>query len=186
MGAAALAAAPSYVLFALCLMPTSAWTMRLLRWRTQPDATMAIAACDWPLLAWARAMVAAHVVRLVSGTIFKGSPLWTFYLRLNGARLGRRVYVNSLSVSDHNLLEFGDNVVIGAEAHISGHTVEGGFVKTGRVRIGSSVTIGLGTVIDIGVTIGSNCQIGALSLVPKHTTLAGDAVYAGVPAHRLK
>ena len=89
-----------------------------------------------------------------AGLLFRGSPIWTAYLRLNGACIGRRVYVNTLFVSDYNLLEFGDDVVIGAEVHISGHTVEGGMVKTGRVRLGNNVTIGLGSVIEIGVDIG--------------------------------
>jgi acetyltransferase-like isoleucine patch superfamily enzyme len=93
--------------------------------------------------------------------------------------------VNSLFVSDHNLLEFGDDVVIGSEVHLSGHTVEGGVVKTARVRLGREVTIGLGSVIDIGVTVGDGCQVGALSLVPKHTKLDAHCTYAGIPVRRL-
>ena len=135
---------------------------------------------------WARYMVASHMVRVLAGGMFRGSPIWTAYLRLNGAKIGKGVYVNSLFVSDHNLLEFGDDVVIGSEVHLSGHTVEGGVVKTGRVRLGRQVTIGLGTVIDIGVTIGDSCQVGALSLVPKHTTLEPGETYAGVPVRRLE
>jgi carbonic anhydrase/acetyltransferase-like protein (isoleucine patch superfamily) len=33
------------------------------------------------------------------------------------------------------------------------------------------VTIGLGSVIEIGVDIGADSQVGALSFVPKHTKL---------------
>jgi acetyltransferase-like isoleucine patch superfamily enzyme len=84
--------------------------------------------------------------------------------------------------ADHNLLEIGDDVVIGADVHISGHTVEGGLLKTAPVRLGSHVTVGLGSVIDIDVEIGSGCQIGALTLVPKHSRLEGHAVYVGIPA----
>jgi acetyltransferase-like isoleucine patch superfamily enzyme len=160
--------------------------MRALGWKTPAEASLRIAALDWPLLSWGRALAAAHIVRLCSGTLFRASPIWTAYLRLNGARLGRGVYVNSLAVSDHNLLEFGDDVVIGADAHISGHTVEGGMLKTGAVRLGSNVTIGVGAVVEIGVTVGSDCQIGALSFVPKYTTLESGAIYAGAPVHRLK
>jgi acetyltransferase-like isoleucine patch superfamily enzyme len=58
-------------------------------------------------------------------------------------------------------------------------------VKTGRVRLGRRVTIGLGTVVNIDVDVGSGTQVGALSLVPKHTTLAADAVYVGIPVRRL-
>jgi acetyltransferase-like isoleucine patch superfamily enzyme len=131
-------------------------------------------------------MISTHVVRVLVGTLFRSSPLWTWYLRLNGARMGRGVYINSLSISDHNLLDFGDRVVIGEGVHLSGHTVEGGLVKTGPVRLGEGVTVGLGSMIGIGVTAGPRCQIGALSVVPKFTALDGDAIYAGVPARRLE
>ena len=181
-----LAVAPSYVLFAVSLMVWSGLSTRLTRWRTPADAAMRIADLEWPLLHWVRYMVAIHLVRFFAGTMFRGSPIWTAYLRLNGARLGRRVYVNSLAVSDHNLLEFGDDVVIGGDVHISGHTVERGIVKTGRVRLGHDVTIGLGSVVNIDVDVGSHAQVGALSLIPKHTTLEGDAVYVGIPVARLE
>lgn len=177
--------APSYIAFALCLMAASAAANRLTGTRTLPDAVMRISDMGWPLMRWARYMVASHLVRILAGSVFRGSPIWTAYLRLNGAKIGRRVYVNSLFVSDHNLLEFGDDVVIGSEVHLSGHTVEGGVVKTARVRLGRNVTIGLGTVIDIGVTIGDGSQVGALSLVPKYTTLAPGGTYAGIPVRRI-
>jgi carbonic anhydrase/acetyltransferase-like protein (isoleucine patch superfamily) len=51
--------------------------------------------------------------------------------------------------------------------------------------LGHNVTIGLGSVIDIGVDIGRQCQIGAMSLMPKHTTIPAGSVYAGVPARPL-
>ena len=41
------------------------------------------------------------------------------------------------------------------------------------------------TVIDIGVTIGDECQVGALSFVPKHHTLEPGATYAGIPVRWL-
>lgn len=176
---------PSYVLFALGLMAWSAVAMRVTRTRTPPRTEMRLVDFDWPLLAWARYMASIHVVRVFAGGIFRGSPVWTAYLRLNGARLGQRVYVNTTSISDHNLLDFGDDVVIGDNVHLSGHTVESGMVKTGTVHIGRRVTIGLGSVIDIDVEIGDGCQVGALSLVPKHSRLESGATYAGIPARRL-
>ena len=96
------------------------------------------------------------------------------------------MYVNSLSVSDYNLIECGDDVVIGGAVHLAGHTVEAGVVKTARVRLGNNVTIGLGSVVEIGVEIGSNSQVGALSFVPKYTKLEGGVVYVGAPAKPLE
>jgi acetyltransferase-like isoleucine patch superfamily enzyme len=178
-------AVPSYALFALLLMLCSAVTARALNWRTPQNLEMPIADMGWPLLQWVRSMVATHIVRFIAGGLFRGSPIWTAYLRLAGARLGHRVYVNSLAVTDYNLLEFGNDVIIGDDVHLSGHTVEGGLVKTAPVRLGSHVTIGLGSVVDVGAEIGDGCQVGALSFVPKHTRLEAGAIYAGVPVHRL-
>jgi acetyltransferase-like isoleucine patch superfamily enzyme len=176
---------PAYIVFALCLMPVSAAITRLVGARTPPDTELRISDMSWTLMKWVQYMSAAHIVRLASGAVFRGSPLWTAYLRMNGARIGERVFINTLSIADHNLLEFGDDVVIGADVHISGHTVEGGMVKTGRVRVGSTVTIGLGSAIDIDVDIGNGCQIGAFTLVPKHARLESNAVYVGIPARKL-
>ena len=116
-------------------MFASATATRVTGWRTRPDAAMRLADLDWPVLDWVRYMVATHILHLFAGTLFRGTPVWSACLRLNGARVGRRVYVNSLGVSDHNLLEFGDDVVIGGDVHVSEHTVEDGFVKTARVRL---------------------------------------------------
>lgn len=176
---------PTYALFAMSLMVLSAWSMRVLGWRTPDAAEMPIRDLGWPLMNWARYMVSVHVVRLFAGSVFRGTPLWTFYMRLNGARLGRGVYVNSLDVNDHNLLEFGARVIIGGDVHLSGHTVERGAVRTARVRLGDHVTVGIGTIVNIGVEAGPWCQIGALSFVPKHARLEGHTTYVGVPVHKL-
>lgn len=176
---------PAYLLFALSLMLLSAGAMRLLGWRTPADAELAIVELGWPLLHWVRYAASIHVTRVFAGTFLRATPLWTLYLRLNGARMGRGVYVNSGTLSDHNLLDFGDGVVIGAGVHLAGHMVEGGVVKTGRVCLGRNVTIGVGAVVGIGVVVGDNTEVGALSMVPKHSVLAADAIYGGVPVRRI-
>lgn len=177
---------PAYLIFAFSLMVLSAFATKVTGWRTPPESEMPIASLDWPVLHWARYMVIGHIVRLFAGVFFRATPLWTFYLRLNGARLGRGVYVNSLAVSDHNMLEFGDYVVIGDGVHLSGHTVEGGLLKTANVRLGRGVLVGLGSVVGIGVEAGPGCQIGALSLVPKFTTLDAGETYVGTPVRKLE
>jgi acetyltransferase-like isoleucine patch superfamily enzyme len=174
---------PSYILFALMFMLLSAVAMRVTGWRTPPDAAMRIRDLEWNLLTWVRYLAATHLVRVLSGTILRATPIWTVYLRLNGARAARRVYVNSLAVIDHNLLEFGEGTVVGADVHLSGHTVEHGVVFTGRVRTGRDVTLGTGSVIGIDVDVGDGAQVGALSLVPKHSRLAAHTVYFGIPVH---
>jgi hypothetical protein len=48
-------------------------------------------------------------------------------------------------VSDYNLIECGDDVVIGGAVHLSGHTVEAGVVKTARIRLGNERSLVVST-----------------------------------------
>jgi acetyltransferase-like isoleucine patch superfamily enzyme len=177
---------PAYLLFAAGLMLYSALGSKLLGWRTRPDLVTRVSDFDWPLVDWARYLVTTHVVRLFAGAVFRSTPVWVMYMRLNGARVGRGVWVNSLGLMDHCLLEIGGGAVIGSDAHVSGHIVESGILKTARVRIGPRVTIGIGAVVEIGAEIGDGAQVGALSVVPKHARLEPGGIYVGAPVKRLE
>lgn len=173
---------PAYFIFALALMVLSAGAARLFGWRTPPDREMRVVDFEWPLLDWARYQMINHIVRVFVGTLLRATPLWTMYLRLNGARIGRGVYVNSLGVMDHNLLEIGDGAAIGSDAHLAGHTFEAGVVKTAPIRIGAGATIGVGSWVGIGVEIGQGAQVGALTVVPKYRVIEAGAIYTGLLA----
>jgi acetyltransferase-like isoleucine patch superfamily enzyme len=177
---------PAYFIFAITLMVLSALATKILGWRAPLDCEMPISRPHRPLMNWVRYSISIHLVRIFAGSVFRATPAWTLYMRMNGAKLGRRVWVNSLWVTDHNLLEFGDDVVIGSEVHLSGHTVEGGVVKTARVRLGAGVTVGVSTIVEIGVEAGPGCQIGALSFVPKYAKLEAGKIYAGSPVHLIE
>ncbi len=181
----AMAFVPAYLLFAMSVMFYSAFAARLFRWQTPPGLEERLADMSWPVLDWGRYLVTIHVVRLFGGAVFRSTPIWVMYLRLNGARIGRGTWVNSLKLMDHSLLDFGDHVVIGSDASVSGHIIERGLLKTAPVRIGNGATIGIASVIGIGAEVGDRTQVGALSVVPKYARLEPDAVYAGAPVRRL-
>jgi len=176
---------PSYALFAVLLMALSALTMRILGWRPVAPLEMPIAELGWPLCNWARYQISAHIVAFFAGGLLRATPVWSAYVRWNGARLGRRVWINSLGVTDHCLLDFGDDVVIGAGVHLSGHTVERGVVRTASVKIGAGSTVGVNAHVEIGAEIGPRCQIGSLAMIPKFSVLDVPGTYVGVPARRM-
>lgn len=182
---AAVLAIPAYLLFALSFMIYSALATRVLGWRTADNLDLPLNEFSWPVLDWGRYCMTIHAVRVFAGPAFRSTTFWNLYMRLNGARLGKLVWVNSLSLMDHNLLDFGDEVVIGSDVHLSGHVVEHGRLKTKRVQLGRGTVIGVGSVLGIGVTSGAQAQVGPLSFVPKHTHLEAATTYLGVPAHKV-
>lgn len=181
----AFAFVPLYIVFALLLVISSALVTRVLRWRSPPPGEYPLHEFGWPVLAWGRYLMTIHVARVFAGPVFRATPFWSFYMRLNGARIGHLVWVNSLALMDHNLLEFGDGVVIGSDAHVSGHIIEHGLLKTARVTLGAGTVIGIGSVVGIGVVTGQGTHVGALSVVPKYAALEAAATYAGVPVQRI-
>lgn len=177
--------APGLLVAALLLLALSALACRTMRWRTPPDRELPLGPLEWPLLRWAAYASCTHVASLLVGTWLRATPAWTWYLRINGARVGRGVYVNSTNVGDHNLLELGDGVVIGSDVHLSGHTVERGHLVTRRIRIGPHAVIGIGTIVSPGARIGAAVQVGALSFVPKDACLHDGRRYVGVPVREI-
>ena len=177
---------PAYLLFASGLLLYSAVVTRLFGWRTRPGLELRLSDMTWPVLDWGRYLVTIHVARLFAGAVFRSTPVWTMYLRLNGARIGRGGWINSLKLMDHNLLTVGPRVIIGSDASVSGHVIERGVLRTAPVVLGEGVTIGINSVVGIGTTIGAHTQVGALSLVPKFATLEAGAVYAGTPVRLLR
>jgi len=62
---------------------------------------MPLAELGWDLCNWARYIISSTWLTPWSAHPEDHSAL-SFYMRLNGAKLGRGVYVNSLGVLDHN------------------------------------------------------------------------------------
>ena len=89
-------------------------------------------------------------------------------------------------VTDFDTIDFADGVVIGSDAHVSGHVVERGILKTASVRLGRNTLIGIGSVVGIGVESATDVQVGALSVVPKFSHLEASGVYVGVPVVRVR
>ncbi len=176
---------PAYAIFSLLFMALSADAARLLGWRPPVRADLRISELPKGLRNWARYAIMSHLVHVLAGVFFRSTPVWVWYMRRNGAKIGKHVWINSLQVGDDCLLDFGDEVVIGAGVHLSGHTVERGMLRLAPVTLGARTNVGLGTHIGIGVTTGEGTQIASMAVVPKFADLTADTTYAGIPVHAL-
>lgn len=92
---------------------------------------------------------------------------FSFWLRLWGSKIGRRVYwTPQVEIMDRNLIEIGDNVILGHRVFCSSHIINrksGGrtalFVK--KIKVGEKAFIGAGVHIGPGVEVAPNAFVPA-------------------------
>jgi len=106
------------------------------------------------------------------------------YLAL-GARLGTNTY-SAGALLDPPLTRIGSNTIIGHDAVIFAHVIEGERLELKAVVIGNTVTIGATAVIMAGVHIGDHAIVSAGAVVTKDTRIGAGEVWGGMPARRLK
>jgi non-ribosomal peptide synthetase-like protein len=134
---------------------------------------------------WASYNALTLVLRFSFVNWIRLTPLLPLYHRLMGARIGRRVQINTAVVADQNLLEIGDDTVIGGDVTLVCHVAERGRLVTAPVRIGRNVTVGLMAVILPGCVVGDGAMIAAGAVLSKGAQVGPGEVWAGVPARRV-
>jgi acetyltransferase-like isoleucine patch superfamily enzyme len=106
------------------------------------------------------------------------------YLAL-GAELGANTYSAGV-ILDPPLTRIGSNSIVGHDAVIFAHVIEGSKLELKAVIIGNTVTIGATAVIMAGVQIGDNAIVSAGAVVTKDTRIGAGEIWGGIPARRLK
>lgn len=146
---------------------------------------------SYPFLSWT-AMRWAVVARLVSfvhiSFIFclQGTAFLNLWFRLLGAKIGKRVLVNAIDISDWDLVTIEDDAMLGAGVVILGHVGEMGRLKLEPVHIGKGCNVGRSAVIFPGTTLEDGSVLGAQSLLTKGKRLPANTIWGGSPAEFIR
>ena len=108
------------------------------------------------------------------------------YFRLIGTKLGKGVQINTISINDPWLLEIGDGTVIGGGASVNGHSVEKGTLILDKVKIGKDCTIGAGSIIWPGCTVGDRSILANQSVLKRKSTIGDKEIWKGNPARNIR
>jgi non-ribosomal peptide synthetase-like protein len=111
----------------------------------------------------------------------QGTPLLPWYLRLLGARIGRRVYVATTGFLEWDLVKIGDRTVLNQECILQTHLFEDRVMKGARLRIGADCEIGAQSIVLYDTEIHDGARVGALSLVMKGEMLPANSAWVGSP-----
>lgn len=134
---------------------------------------------------WASYNALILLVRYTCINFLRVTPFINIFHSLMGMRIGKRVQINSGILADSNLIEIGDDTVIGGDVTLIAHSAERGELVTERVRIGSNVTVGLMSVIMPGCEIGDGAVVAANAVLGKGTKILPGEIWGGVPARKI-
>jgi non-ribosomal peptide synthetase-like protein len=169
----ALAAGMFFV--AACALPVLLKWLLIGRWKTQQ------------IRIWSAGYIRFWLVKMVINAsplrLFVGSPLYVFYLRALGAKIGRDVLILSphLPVCT-DLLTIGDGSVIRKDCYFTCYRAEGGVIQTGSVTLGKHVLVSEATVLDIDTSMGDGAQLGHQSSLHARQAVPAHGRWHGSPA----
>ena len=118
----------------------------------------------------------------IFGLALQGTPFHAAFLRLLGARIGRRAFLDTLDLTESDLITLGDDVAINFNAPLQAHLFEDRVMKVGNIRIGDRCSVGNHSVVLFDSELMPDSRVGHTSLVMKGETIPVGTYWAGSPA----
>lgn len=113
--------------------------------------------------------------------VLRGTPFLAWYLRLLGARIGHRVYIDTTGFLEFDMVEVGDNAILNRDCILQTHLFEDRVLKASTVRIGSNCEVGEKSIVLYDAVMHDRARLGPLSLAMKGEELTSGKVWIGSP-----
>ncbi|MBI5397076.1 MAG: amino acid adenylation domain-containing protein, partial [Verrucomicrobia bacterium] len=139
----------------------------------------------WSAFVWRNELVNAlqeHFANDWLVTMLAGTPFISWYFRLMGAKVGRRVYLDTTDMTEFDLVSIGDDAALNGDCTVQTHLFEDRVMKMSRIEIGPRCTVGGGSLVLYDTRMEAGASLGELSLLMKGETLPAGTAWEGSPA----
>lgn len=139
----------------------------------------------WNNFVWRNELVNAlheHLAEPFLIGALTGTPFVCWYFRLLGARIGRRVYMETTDFSEFDLAAIGDEATLNADCTVQTHLFEDRVMKMSTVEIGAGCKVGAGSLVLYDTRMEEGSSLGDLSLLMKGEVLPERTEWEGIPA----
>jgi non-ribosomal peptide synthetase-like protein len=126
--------------------------------------------------------LAGKFVELPDEYQLAGTPWMSLYLRALGARIGRDVMLDNITLGAPELLTIEDGVSIGSFVNIENARVEGGELVLGPVRLGRESVVDSYAVLEEGTTLGEGGRLCGQSALASGRQIPAGEIWEGAPA----
>lgn len=116
------------------------------------------------------------------GELTIGTPFISFLLRCMGAKIGKKVYIETLDIGEHDLISIGDNCCLNHNAILQTHLYEDRVFKASNIRIANNCNLGTSALILYDAKIEEHSSLGDFSLIMKGEVLPKNTYWQGIPA----
>lgn len=143
----------------------------------------------WSVYVWKYDIVVRMYENFIDSSViepFLGTPFAAIFLRLLGAKIGKRVLINTKFFFEFDLVEIGDDVILNTGAAIQTHLYEDRVYKTGRIKIGDGCNVGCDAIVLYNTVMEPGASLGNLSLLMKGEHLPAASCWEGVPAQAIR
>jgi non-ribosomal peptide synthetase-like protein len=139
----------------------------------------------WSLFVWRSELVTSTYETLMSPMLLDplhGTPYINIFLRLLGAKIGRRVFTDTTDITEFDLVTVGDDVALNSECGLQTHLFEDRVMKLGAIKVGDRASVGTISIILYDAVMEPGARLGELSVVMKGETLPAGTSWEGSPA----
>ncbi|WP_205863101.1 Pls/PosA family non-ribosomal peptide synthetase [Planosporangium thailandense] len=113
--------------------------------------------------------------------VLSGSPLMALYLRLLGAKVGRRTTIATSAISLPNMVKIGADASIGYGVSLRPWRVEDGWVNVAPIVVGYGAFVGANAVLEPGAVVEANAALGEQSVLGQGETVPIGERWSGSP-----
>jgi non-ribosomal peptide synthetase-like protein len=139
----------------------------------------------WSTFVWRSELLNAlheHLAEPFLVGALTGTPFVCWYFRLLGAKIGRRVYMETTDMTEFDLVRIGDQAMLNADCTVQTHLFEDRIMKMSTIDIGARCKVGAGSLVLYDTRMEPGAALDDLSLLMKGETLPAGTGWQGIPA----
>ena len=128
--------------------------------------------------------LAAKFSELPDVFLLAGTPWMPLYLRALGARIGRDVMIDTITLGAPELLTVEDGVSIGTFVNLENARVENGELVIGPVHLKKDSVVDSYSVLEENTELGERAQLSGMSALAAGRKIPAGEIWDGAPARR--
>ena len=118
--------------------------------------------------------------------LLNGTPFKPMFWRLQGVRMGKRVFDDGCIIPEKSLVTIGDDVTLNNDSIVQCHSMEDGLFKLDAIEIGKDATVGVYVYVHYDVVMGEGSLVEPDSFLMKGARVPAGARFGGNPAQEIE